>query len=150
MKGWRGEWSSDEAFFMRPVDPKLTDDRRRADLCGADLSNVHLDGAQLDGALLDGANLTIARLHGVHLTSADLTNATLEDAGLTGAQVSKTKLAGVDLTGATYAPVSEPPDPYVAGIKGLATLKACFEPTGVLNTGNVDDETFTAPKDVKI
>jgi mannose-6-phosphate isomerase-like protein (cupin superfamily) len=26
----------------------------------------------------------------------------------------------------------------------------CFEPTGVLNTGNVADETFTAPKGVKI
>jgi hypothetical protein len=38
--------------------------------------------------------------------------------------VSKAKLVGVDLTAATYAPVSEPPDPYVAGIKGLATLNA--------------------------
>jgi hypothetical protein len=26
----------------------------------------------------------------------------------------------------------------------------CFEPTGVLNIGNVDDETFTAPRGVKI
>jgi mannose-6-phosphate isomerase-like protein (cupin superfamily) len=26
----------------------------------------------------------------------------------------------------------------------------CFEPAGVLNTGNVYDETFTAPKGVKI
>ncbi|HTT74725.1 MAG TPA: cupin domain-containing protein [Candidatus Binataceae bacterium] len=26
----------------------------------------------------------------------------------------------------------------------------CFEPKGVLNTGNVNDETFTAPKGVKI
>jgi hypothetical protein len=28
-----------------------------------------------------------------------------------------------DLTNAIYAPASEPPDPYVAGIKGLATIK---------------------------
>ncbi len=26
----------------------------------------------------------------------------------------------------------------------------CFEPQGVLNTGNVTDETFTAPKGVEI
>ncbi|MEO7053877.1 MAG: hypothetical protein ABI191_02795 [Rhizomicrobium sp.] len=26
----------------------------------------------------------------------------------------------------------------------------CFEPTGVLNTGNVTDAAFTAPKDVRI
>ena len=26
----------------------------------------------------------------------------------------------------------------------------CFEPAGVLNTGNVEDAAFTAPKDVKI
>ena len=26
----------------------------------------------------------------------------------------------------------------------------CFEPAGVLNTGNVTDETFTAPKNVVI
>lgn len=40
------------------------------------------------------------------------------------AKVSKAKLAYVNLKGSTYAPASEPPDPYVAGIEGLATLSA--------------------------
>jgi hypothetical protein len=40
------------------------------------------------------------------------------------AQVSKAQLAYADLTNAVYAPKSEPPDPYVAGIEGLATIRA--------------------------
>jgi hypothetical protein len=59
-----------------------------------------------------------------NLCGADLRQADLEGADLTGAQVSRAKLAGVDLTGATYGPASEPPDPYVAGIKGLAAVNA--------------------------
>ena len=79
-------------------------DARRANLCDADL-----DGAYLYDASLSGANLRFADLRGANLTHA---------------QLSKAQLAFVDLTGATYAPASEPPDPYVAGIKGLATLNA--------------------------
>jgi Pentapeptide repeats (8 copies) len=60
----------------------------------------------------------------VDLKGVDLRGADLTGADLTEAQVSKAKLAGVDLTSPKYAPVSEPPDPYVADIKGLATLNA--------------------------
>jgi Pentapeptide repeats (8 copies) len=113
-------------------DPKLANDPRRANLCGADLKGADLKGANLSGADLSGAHLRSAYLGGAslsvargeHLMGADLSGANLGGAHLGGAQVSKAKLAGVDLTGATYAPVSEPPDPYVAGIKGLATLNA--------------------------
>jgi hypothetical protein len=48
--------------------------------------------------------------------------ADLGGAQLDGAQVSKARLAYVTLTDALYAPASEPSDPYVAGIKGLATI----------------------------
>ncbi|MBV8356859.1 MAG: pentapeptide repeat-containing protein [Deltaproteobacteria bacterium] len=75
-------------------DPKVVNDPRRANLCGANL-------------------------HGATLSDADL-----EDVDLIRAQVSKAKLAYVTLTDATYAPVSEPPDSYVAGIDSLATIKA--------------------------
>lgn len=57
-------------------------------------------------------------------TRADLTRADLTRADLTGAQVSKAKLSYADLKETIYAPVSQPPDPYVAGIKGLATIRA--------------------------
>ena len=103
-------------------------------LNGAYLNGTHLEGAHLEGALpfgahLEGAHLKRAHLTGAdlgraHLNGADLDGADLNSAYLIGAQVSKAHLAFVDLTGATYAPASEPPDPYVAGIKGLATLNA--------------------------
>jgi hypothetical protein len=109
-------------------------DLRRADLESADLSGVYLFRAHLSGANLILANLVGAGLIGANLEGADLRHADLSGANLflahlggadlTGARVSKAELAGVDLAGATYAPVSEPPDPYVAGIKGLATLNA--------------------------
>jgi pentapeptide repeat protein len=124
------------------------------DLDGAHLHGAHLEGAHLDGARLYGAYLGAARLTLAHLTRADLHGAHLEGAYLYGAhldgadlggarldgadlfhaylvgahptlvQVSKARLAFVDLTSATYAPASEPPDPYVAGIRGLATVNA--------------------------
>jgi hypothetical protein len=122
-----------------------------ADLSGADLSRAHLNGADLSGANLSradlifkvshtldkvtqflalmalmphssGANLYRADLSRADLSGADLSGADLSGADLIRANLSKAKLAYVDLTGATYAPASEPPDPYVAGIKGLATL----------------------------
>jgi Pentapeptide repeats (8 copies) len=66
-------------------------------------------------------------------SNADLRSADLTGAVLVKVQVTKAKLAGVDLTGAYYAPASEPPDPYVAGIKGLATLNAAIgEEIGVI------------------
>jgi hypothetical protein len=99
-----------------------------ADLSGADLSHAELSGAVLIGADLTGTNLEYATLRRANLFSAnlshaDLGNADLSDADLTFTQLNKTKLAYVVLTDATYAPESESPDLYVAGIKGLETLK---------------------------
>ncbi len=110
-------------------------DLYRADLYGADLKAANLEFAHLVKADLIGADLSGAALYGADLTGADLTRAHLTGADLTGgarligadlseAQVSRAKLAGVDLTAAIYAPMSEPPDPYVARIKGLATFSA--------------------------
>jgi hypothetical protein len=121
----------------------------KANLCNADLSNANLSGANLkdanlsganlrDGKLssanlkdanLSGANLFFAFLWGANLFGANLSGAELLVAGLQGANleqtdVSKAKLAYVNLEGSTYAPVSAPPDPYVVGIRGLATLNA--------------------------
>ena len=105
-----------------------------ADLSHANLSSVFLPSADLSGAKLGDANLSGAKLEHANLSSADLTHADLsgaymEAANLSGANLQKAKvsraiLAQVNLTGSTYAPVSEPPDPYVVGIKGLAKLKA--------------------------
>jgi hypothetical protein len=83
-----------------------------------------LNHADLTRAHLNGATMTYAKLTGAILDRADLSGADLNGADLTDALVSKARLAGVDLTGANYAPASEPPDPYVAGIEGLATLDA--------------------------
>jgi hypothetical protein len=95
-------WEKDYGWLSLD-DPKAANDSRRANLCGADLKNAPLQKAHLSGANLD---------------VADLSGATLIDA-----QLSKAKLAYADLTKTLYAPVSEPPDSYVAGIKGLATIR---------------------------
>jgi hypothetical protein len=97
---------------------------RGADLEGADLEGAHLERAHLERAHLFRADLEEAHLTAAHLGGADLAVADLRDADLNGAQVSKAELAYADLTGAFYAPVSEPPAPYVAGIRGLSTLHA--------------------------
>ncbi len=101
----------------------------RTNLSGADVGAANLSGAVLFQANLSGAYLTSADLPGADLRSANLLGtslfgARLPGADLTDAKVSKAKLAYVNLTGSTYAPASEPPDPYVAGIEGLATLNA--------------------------
>jgi hypothetical protein len=109
-----------------------------ANLSGADLSDANLSGADLSDANLHGANLTEANLIDANLRLVNLTEAKLIDANLYGANLTeawldgaklidanltKTKLAYADLTNAIYAPgASEPPDSYVAGIKGLDTL----------------------------
>jgi len=107
----------------------------RSELKCTDLSGAKLSSAKLIGANLSGAIFSKAKLDGADLTEADLSCfnpreprrehqecSDLSGVDLSDAQVSKVKLAGVDLTGATYAPVSEPPYPYVASIKGLDTL----------------------------
>jgi uncharacterized protein YjbI with pentapeptide repeats len=107
-----------------------------ADLSGADLTFANLSGAK-NITKLSGANLSHANLSGAHLTFADLSHADLSFANLSGAdlsyanlsganlsraQVSKAKLDYVDVTGAIYAPASEAPYPYVAGIQGLSSV----------------------------
>ena len=100
-----------------------------ANLSGATLWNANLSGADLQVANLSGADLSKANLSGADLSNANLSGVTLWNANLSGAKlqkakVSEAKLAYVNLEGSTYAPISEPPDPYVAGIEGLATLDA--------------------------
>jgi hypothetical protein len=133
---------------------KLVDDPRRANLCEANLRSVHLNDAHLNSAILSaadlrGANLYAAELRGANLyyatltganlraadlswadmrgadlSAADLSAADLNTAFLIDARVSKARLDYATLTDALYAPASEPPDPYVAGITGLARINA--------------------------
>lgn len=109
----------------------------RADMSHAILVDANLTGANLafanfENSDLSRANLTNADLHNAFLiktklSAADLTGATLNGAVLTdailyGTNVTKASIASTNLTNAFYAPTSEPPAPYVAGIKGLETL----------------------------
>jgi hypothetical protein len=99
-------------------DPIVAKDPRRANLRGAHLEDADLHGEELSGVDLEGAYLV-----GAVLDNADLSRAHLDNTDLRGAQVSKAQLNDADLTGALYDPASEPPDPYVEGIKGLAKIK---------------------------
>ncbi|MGA8534815.1 MAG: pentapeptide repeat-containing protein [Candidatus Tumulicola sp.] len=94
-----------------------------ANLNHADLSNSDLSFANLIRANLGASNLNAAKLSGAVLNGAYLDYANLTDADLSFASVSKAKIAYATVTTAQYAPSSESPDSYVAGIKGLATLK---------------------------
>ena len=76
------------------------------------MNNVDLMEANLNKADLHGANLNNAKLFGAKLNNVDLMEA----------DVDRAHLSYADVTGAIYAPVSPPPDPYVAGIKGLQTV----------------------------
>jgi hypothetical protein len=132
-----------------PGNSKLANDPKIANLCDTNLAGAHLNSAHLnsahltktvlfaaglkfaslDSARLSDADLNSAYLNDAYFIEADLTGADLKFADLTGAnlvdaQVSKAKLYEVNLTDAAYAPESEPPHPYVAGIKGLATIRA--------------------------
>jgi uncharacterized protein YjbI with pentapeptide repeats len=90
----------------------------RAKLNGADLT-----GAKLNGARLDAAELNRAILHDAELNRASLSGAELRQAQLTHSSVGEAVLAYADLTSAMYAPASAPPHSFVAGIKGLRTVK---------------------------
>ena len=120
------EWRLEARSHPEPAE-LCNADLNGENLSGANLYNATLDGTTLNGADLSGANLYSATLSGADLTAAnlsaaDLRYANLRGADLNGAQVGKAKLAYADLTGASYAPESEPPDPYVAGIRGLSTV----------------------------
>ena len=112
-------------------------DLRMTYLRGADLREANLQSANLSGADLQGVNLFNVDLQGIDLSRASLRGADLSEANLQGAslfksqlqgadlrgtKVANTQLARVDLTGAIYAPASPPPNSYVAGILGLASV----------------------------
>jgi hypothetical protein len=98
-----------------------------ANLEGADLRYARLGGADLGGANLSGADLraaklTNAKLYLADLEGADLGGADLDGALLNSALVTEASLAFVSLRGTTYAPASPPPQAYLEGIEGLATV----------------------------
>jgi uncharacterized protein YjbI with pentapeptide repeats len=106
----------------------LEADLRRADLSSADLHDAVLSNADLSDAILChadlfGANLRGADLQHANLSEADLRRADLSDAILLDANLAQLRLACADLTNALYAPESDPPNPYVAGIEGLSTVR---------------------------
>jgi uncharacterized protein YjbI with pentapeptide repeats len=99
-----------------------------AKLCGANLSLARLSSADLGGADLSGANVSITDLRHAHLdrtnfNGANLVLAKMNNATLVEVNVTKATLAYADLTNAVYAPASEPPHPFVTGIKGLSKIR---------------------------
>ena len=101
------------------VSAKLND----ANLVGAQLNGANLSSTELNNTVLGAAELNDALLYGSHLNNADLHGAQFKKARLQDVSVTGARLANADLTGATYSPTSAgPPDPFVAGIKGLATV----------------------------
>jgi uncharacterized protein YjbI with pentapeptide repeats len=99
-----------------------------ANLSGAHLSEARLAEADLERANLSGAELRNtflfrAKLNRANLAGADLTHADLSYANLSETNVTDAKLAGAYLWNAIYSPASEPPHPYVAGIRGLSTVQ---------------------------
>jgi len=95
----------------------------RAEVGRADLNGANVRGADLSHADLSDANLSHANLSDANLSYANLVHANLSYANLAHANLNGAKLANADLTGATYVPNSEPPNPYVSGIRGLATVQ---------------------------
>jgi uncharacterized protein YjbI with pentapeptide repeats len=93
-----------------------------AHLNGAELNRAKLQGAELNNAYLNAAKLDNAKLQSTKLNNASLNRAKLTNADLFGAELKDTLLALAELTEANYAPVSPPPNAYVAGIIGLETV----------------------------
>jgi len=102
-------------------------DLRYAELNNANLAFAQLNNANLMGAKLNNANLDFAKLNNADLSAAKLNNANLmgaklNDANLDFPSLTGAKLAFADLTRALYDPESAP-DPDVAGIEGLDTVR---------------------------
>jgi hypothetical protein len=98
-----------------------------ADLSAAKLANAKLNGSLLNVAKLGRAKLSGAQLTGTSLWRTNLEGADLQGADLTRSAIDETSLAGTMLantlvTDACFAPRSEPPNSYVAGIKDLQTV----------------------------
>ena len=95
----------------------------KANLVAAELNGANLNSTELNGADMSAAKLNDALLHESHLDNADLQAVKLKNASLEGVSMTGARLAYADLTGATYSPDSAgPPDSFIAGIKGLATV----------------------------
>jgi len=111
------------------VDIKLNNaNLQKAQLNNALLYKAELNNAKLIGARVNNANLLAAQLNNADLLGAELNNADLRLAQLNGAflvavSLTGAKLAGADLTNAIYFPQPGAPDPDVAGIKGLDTVR---------------------------
>lgn len=105
---------------------------QKSHLVGVKLRKAFLGGAHLQGADLRGADLSQADLSMAELQEADLRKADLQKARLPGAKLQMSKLRGanvanadlsyVDFTNAIYAPKSQPPNKYLAGIHGLDSV----------------------------
>lgn len=105
----------------------LTDaDLRGAVMPRANLSAARLLRANLRDAELPDVNLSSANLVDANLSRADLSRANLTEAMLVDTDVTDARLGAVDLTAAVYAPVSLPPAPDFAGLKGLKSVR--FQP----------------------
>jgi uncharacterized protein YjbI with pentapeptide repeats len=94
-------WLNDIPKYGR----KITNDPRRANLCGANLTDVNLEGANLEAAdlghvLLIGAKLAGADLSYADLAGADLGAADLAGAHLHGGDLGETRFPDADLRGA--------------------------------------------------
>jgi Pentapeptide repeats (8 copies) len=102
------EWLKDGArdlynpiFFPNsPIERRLRNDPRRANLCGANLTSASLHSAMLRGANLKGADLDGMDLAGAHFEAANLREVSLVRANLRGAIFVDTDLSGVNLSGA--------------------------------------------------
>jgi hypothetical protein len=104
----------------------------KAILCNADLRGAMLRGANLRSANLQDADLSEADLTGVNFVAANIagvnfSRANLSYANLWGARITDARLHYVDLAHAVYAPTSEPPEDYVAGIRGIRTILAPYD-----------------------
>ena len=126
------EWQHEALNSPQMADLRYTE-LPDANLTGANLTDANLSYAFLFGAILSGANLRgvdftnsalgKARLNKANLTGARLSWADLTDADLTGADLTKARLDYTNLRNAIYSPASGPPDPYVAGIRGLSAVR---------------------------
>jgi len=121
----------DGAFLGPASEPIWTEDGPAVNATRFDAAI--LNGASLREAVLVWAELNGALLFGTRLEKADLSFARLRGARLERTDLSGAKLVNADLTDATYTPLSSPPNPDVAGIQGIATLRpSAGEPIGLV------------------
>lgn len=104
---------------------------RYSDFSGALLSGVHFVSTDLSRSKFSKTDLAEAKLDFACLYNSDFSSANLQQSSLFYASINMTDLTDArllfsDLTGALYAPLSAPPSPVVAGIRGIES--AVFPP----------------------